>query len=682
MKGADTMPLFIQQVFSRRAVALLMCLVCLAGLTGCRARTATPSGVQTSTSPTPLPPVKADNRVVADGRVVPVRSTDLSLASGGIVTEILVNEGDSVVPGQLLLRLNAARQNASVAQAAAEVRRAVAKLEEVKAGSRAQEIASAQAGVDAAQARLDALKQGPRPEEIAAAEASLAAAQAALRKAQTGATQEEIIAARADLANAEAARRQAQAAYDQVAGSPNIGSLPQALQLEQATNNYNAAKARYDNLLKGPNPAEIASARAQVDRAQAELDALKAPVRAADLAEAEAEVRRAQAQLDLVLAGPQPEQLAAAEADVAAAEAALAQARAALADMELRAPFTGTVAMIDVSLGQQVTPGFAAIRLADFSSWLIETNDLTELKVVGLAEGNLATIAFDAIPDLLLPGHVSRIRFIGENKQGDITYTVVVQPDRSDERLRWNMTAKVTIEPGTSGASIARVSPTGAPPVATPDIATPVVFPLTSTSTAQPSVTAEAVVPLPSGDTPTPLPPTTPTPASPTPLSPAKVTVQAPVSSPPTRTPVPRTTARPAPPRPTATPILSNPALLDPPQNDTRSGEIVFRWQPTGPLPDGAAYEVVWWAVDEDPVTARGISTPTTNTSVSVNLNVMHSAGQFRRPELYWTVLIVRTSPYVRLTQPAQVTARLLFYALPSPPLAPTPTPVPPRAGG
>ena len=31
-------------------------------------------------------------------------------------------------------------------------------------------------------------------------------------------------------------------------------------------------------------------------------------------------------------------------------------------------------------------------------------------------------------------------------QQGDITYTVVVAPDQNDPRLRWNMTAVVTIE--------------------------------------------------------------------------------------------------------------------------------------------------------------------------------------------------------------------------------------------
>lgn len=397
---------------------------------------------------TPLPPVKADGRIVADGRVVPVRSAELSLSTSGIVAEVLVAEGDQVETGQLLLSLQADRQRANVAQAQAGVQRAVALLDAAKAGARSQEIDAARAAVDAVQAGVDRLEQGAQPEELAAAEAGLASAKAALWKAATGATAEQIAAAQAELANAEASVRQAQAFYDKVASAPDIGRRPESLQLEYATNEYYAAKARYEELTRGANPADVASAKAQVDRAQAELDALKAPPRAADLAAAQAEVRHAQAQLDLLLAGPQAEQVRIAEADVVVAEAALAQAQALLSEVELRAPFPGVVAALDVGVGQQAIPGVTVLRFGDFSGWLIETSDLTELEVIDIREGDPATISIDALPTLTLSGKVVRIRAIGESRQGDITYTVLVKPDQSDDRLRWNMTAKVTVEPG------------------------------------------------------------------------------------------------------------------------------------------------------------------------------------------------------------------------------------------
>jgi len=56
-------------------------------------------------------------------------------------------------------------------------------------------------------------------------------------------------------------------------------------------------------------------------------------------------------------------------------------------------------------------------------------------------------MTFDAVPGLKLPGTVGRIRALGENRQGDITYIVTVKPARQNPRLRWNMTASVTITP-------------------------------------------------------------------------------------------------------------------------------------------------------------------------------------------------------------------------------------------
>ena len=40
---------------------------------------------------------------------------------------------------------------------------------------------------------------------------------------------------------------------------------------------------------------------------------------------------------------------------------------------------------------------------------------------------------------------------LGENTLGDITYRVIIVPQKHDPRLRWNMTASVNIE-GSDGA--------------------------------------------------------------------------------------------------------------------------------------------------------------------------------------------------------------------------------------
>ena len=383
---------------------------------------------------------------MAEAKVVPARVAGLSLPTGGIVAEVLVNEGGQVAAGQTLVRLDSARQAAAVTQAEAQLQRAQAALAELKAGSRDEERRSAQAALDAAQARLDRTRNGPLPAEIAAAKAALAEAQAAQRKTLEGSDEQQIIAAQAEALDAAAAVRQAQAAYDRVEGDTNIGLRPESLQLEHATNAYNAAQARLTQLQKGAGPADIAAARARVQRAQAQLDLLSA-VNPADVSAAEAEVRRAQAQLDLLAAGPRPEAIAAAEAEVANAKATLTQAKIALVETELRAPFAGTIAALDARVGEHVGIGSPMVRLADLTTLQIETDDLTELNVVRVEEGAPAIVTFDAIPGLTTTGKVVRIKPLGENKQGDMTYTVVIQPDQLDDRLRWNMTAAVAIEP-------------------------------------------------------------------------------------------------------------------------------------------------------------------------------------------------------------------------------------------
>ena len=94
-----------------------------------------------------------------------------------------------------------------------------------------------------------------------------------------------------------------------------------------------------------------------------------------------------------------------------------------------------------------MAPGVPVVQLADLGNLQIETDDLTELDIAGVGEGAPAVVAFDGVPGLELTGIVARIRGYGEKTQGDMTYAVTIQLDEQDARLRWNMSASVTIEP-------------------------------------------------------------------------------------------------------------------------------------------------------------------------------------------------------------------------------------------
>jgi HlyD family secretion protein len=645
----------------RASVALILLFVSVLALAGCQPR-APQTGL--NDGPTPMPAVKADTRVIADGHVVPIQSADLSFSTTGIVEEVLVAEGDKVEAGQLLARLGNARQAASLLQAQADAQRVQARLDQVAAGSRAQEIVGARAAVEIAQAKLDGLTAGPTSAQVAAAQANVAQAQAALDKAQNPANAAEVAAAKADMDNAAAKVRMAQSEFDQIGEIAGSGASPQALALEQRTNEYNAAKARYEVAQRGPDPADIANARAQLDRARADLAGVQAPARPADVNAAQAEVRRAQSQLDLLLAGPQAEELRVAEADLAAAQAGIKQAEAVLAETELRAAFAGTVAAVDAVVGQQVNPGSPVVRLGDFSNWLIETRDLTELRVVGLRPGDRAQIAFDAIPGLELPGQVMRIRSIGQNTQGDITYTVVVAPDRNDDRLLWNMTAKVMLDPGSGpGAITGDLAKRATATVEA--LAARVAEGRAAATTAEAAATARSVG-------------ATATAAAEATVRASEIALQ-PTAVPPTGVPTAATPARAAPaanrPAPTPPPappsVVKPPVLLEPGPDATAKEVVVFGWEAAAPLPEGALYEVAAWWPGQGPADAQGIAAPTTKTSASVNLDVMVKSGQLVANDLTWTVVIVRKDPYQRLTAADAGEARRLTWA------GPDPTPLP-----
>lgn len=372
-----------------------------------------------------LPPITPQpdygSQVIAGAGVLPLTSAELDLAATGIVSEVLVSEGDMVKKDQVLMRVDSKRQVAAVAQAHALVDRAMAAQ------------SAAQAALARAQAALGLLKAPRRPEDIEAAAAAIAVAQAQLTRAKTGADTASLAAANANMDKAARAVQQAQYAYDRAKFSPDGANGPEALRLEQTTIDYNLAKTTYEQLQQGPRDVDVNILQAQLRQVQAQAAQAAAGPRPEAITAAEADVALSTSNVR------------SADADVASASAALHQADAALTDTELRAPFDGMVVTVNLKQGAAVSGGSFAVRLADLSRWKIQTNDLTELSVSHVNPGDSVSIRIDAIPDLALTGKVISIDNFGANRQGDIVYSVVIMPDKLDPRMRWNMTASVRI---------------------------------------------------------------------------------------------------------------------------------------------------------------------------------------------------------------------------------------------
>lgn len=380
-------------------------------------------------------------RIVAEGRVTPAKNAALSFATAGIVTQVPVAVGDRVSAGQVLAQLDSRTLEFQVAQAEANLALAQARLAQVQKGATETAVAAAQANLDAAQAAYDRLAN-PDASAVAAAQANLKAAQAAYDDLLHP-DPRQLAIAQADVDRAKAALDQAQAAYDRIGGAsnPDIGRMPQSLQLQQATLDYQRALNVYNAKFQ-PAQAQLAAAQAQIQQAQDALARLTATD--AQLAAARAQIQQARDALARLT--PSTEDRAAAQAAVNAAQAARDLAADQLKYAKLTAPFAGTVITLDIDPGEYAAPGVVVVRLADTSTWQIETTDLTELSIARVSEGTPVSMTFDAVPGLELAGRVARIRSYGDTRQGDIVYTAIIQPDRQDARLRWNMTAKVNIE--------------------------------------------------------------------------------------------------------------------------------------------------------------------------------------------------------------------------------------------
>ena len=105
----------------------------------------------------------------ASGNVEAAREARLSLELAGKIVDVPVSIGDAVQAGDVLVQLDTAALERSVANAELALTIQEANLKDLINGSSAADLASAQAGVASVQANLDKVKAGADPDDIQAA---------------------------------------------------------------------------------------------------------------------------------------------------------------------------------------------------------------------------------------------------------------------------------------------------------------------------------------------------------------------------------------------------------------------------------------------------------------------------------------------------------------------------------
>jgi HlyD family secretion protein len=395
-------------------------------------------------------PVQQDTilaTINATGRIEPKAELGLDFETSGVVAQVFVERGQHVSAGTELARLGTADLELNVRRAQAELERAKAQLDQLYRPGLAEEVASARAAVDSAQANLDQVLAGPRQDEIDAAQAAVTSAQANLDHVLAGPSEDDITVAAANLRRAQVALKEAQGAYDEVSYRGDVGSLPQAAQLEQATIDHETALANYNLAVRGPTDADITAARSQLAQAQSSLDQLLKSPTQAEITSAKSQLAQAEAGLAQLLEGAGEAEVAAAQAAVEVAQVGLEQAKLDLAKASLLAPADGVITEVNLEVGEHLSNGGPAVVLTDLSAYHINV-EVDEIDISRIALDQSVAVNLDAIPDEEFQGHVADISPVPVQgaSSGIVAYDVVVALDSDDPRLLPGMTADATIE--------------------------------------------------------------------------------------------------------------------------------------------------------------------------------------------------------------------------------------------
>ncbi len=376
--------------------------------------------------------------VNATGNIEPESEVRLNFQQAGTVAEVFFEEGAAVKKGDVIARLDTTDLELALAQAQAQLDNATGALATAQNA-----VENARAAEIIAGANFSRTVSGARPADVTAAKAALDAAQANLDKLLAGPTANDLAQAEAQLRNAEAALKQAQSAYDRAfAVNPaGIGGSPAALQLEQATNNYNAAKAAYDKAALGADSAQIKAAQQQVENARAAYDKVVRPARQFDLDQAQAQIE--QAQLGSKNA---QQQVSSAQNQIKLAEIAVKQAQRRLDQASLVSPISGRISALNMKAGELTAASVAqpAATIVDTSQFHIDIT-VDEIDIAKVKEGMEVVVTLDSLPGVEVKGNVVRISPTSKTVNGVVSYEVRVAVDSANADLRSGMTANASI---------------------------------------------------------------------------------------------------------------------------------------------------------------------------------------------------------------------------------------------
>ncbi|HJX61024.1 MAG TPA: biotin/lipoyl-binding protein [Dehalococcoidia bacterium] len=206
--------------------------------------------------------------------------------------------------------------------------------------------------------------------------------------------------------------------------------------VESAEAELEAAKIDLEEAKEGPTAAEIVAADVDVsaaelalDEAKADLDELKAGPTQDDLDDAQnnldaatAALAVAQAKWNDVYDGADSQDISLQREQVRQAEEAVEKAREDLEKAQLIAPFDGTVAELNVEVGDEVGAAAEAAIVLNTPNALRLQLTFTESDVLNVKAGQTGMATFDALENAVFPIEIESVGTNPTSTQGVVTY--------------------------------------------------------------------------------------------------------------------------------------------------------------------------------------------------------------------------------------------------------------------
>lgn len=350
----------------------------------------------------------------------------------GTVSEVLVEEGDEVVEGQVLVEMDADEWQEQM-----DLLEDALTASQSQIGTEEDALADAQRQVTSRELALAAAERNVTTREIQLQEAELDLAAAEddlldideLQELQERIDYLEALIEHIQLKIVEAASPSA---------DPN-DYYYWSNQLTLAEQELEEAIAERDAILSGSSQsvsdavaAEVIKRQLAVQKAELALESAQDSIVEAELAVADAEDALEKAQDEVENAR---DNLADAEADADEAAASLEEAQAM--SPQVTAPFDGFISKVNVAGGDTAMRGTVAVQLADpdqFEAIIL----VSEIDIFQLEIGDTATIEVDALDGMTFPATVTSIAPTATIQSGVVNYEVTVQL-QSMEAITGNM---------------------------------------------------------------------------------------------------------------------------------------------------------------------------------------------------------------------------------------------------